>query len=250
MALRRALPSSHVTAERVAAAAGIGPAMTAVSPYLDALAGRAAGLFAPHTEVSITLRHHGANVRAASSDDRAARCDQVENRLDDGPCITAMEQLAAELVPDVAAEARWAAWCAQATEERFASALAMPAHVAHGFSLAVNFYSSLPDPWQPRALVAADAFAQRVALAVSSRLQLATAAHDGTIADPTTTVEQAVGATMECNACTAQEARDLLLETARVRGVALEVVAATILDALSHAERPGPLLDASRAAHG
>ena len=206
-----------------------------MSPYLYDHAMRAATHFGNGTQASITFRHHRAVIRAASSDDASARCDQVEALTDDGPCVLAMERLHAVLIPHLDDEPRWANWRKQAAHEGFNSALAIGAHVAPGMDVSLNLYSPATDPWDARALVAADGFTQRIARTMSLGMQLSD------LTEPLERVEltgpeligQAVGATMDCNGCTADHALELLIGAAANRNVGLEEVAATVLLALT-----------------
>ena len=209
--------------------------MSATSPYLLAYAVDAASRFTPSTDASILLRHHGANVRAASSSPGAARCDQVEARTDQGPCIEAVEKLGAVLVPEVAAEDRWPDWRVQATREGYASSLAMPAVVTQGVAVSLNLYSPEVDPWDGQALVGADACTQEIARAVGLRLQLSAAvarARPDEGWSSQDVVENAVALTTECNACTPDEARAILEGAARRRDLRLEAIAESIVRAL------------------
>lgn len=209
--------------------------MTHASPYLYGHAMRAATHFGNGTQASITFRHHGAIIRAASSDDASARCDQVEALTDDGPCVAAMERLHAILVPHLDSDPRWPHWRKQAVDEGFASALAMGAHVAPGIDVSLNLYSTRPDPWDADALVAADNFAQRIARTMSLRVQLSALAEPEEYVELTgpELIGQAVGATMQCNGCSADEALELLTGAAANRNIGPEEVAATVLLALT-----------------
>ncbi len=231
---------------------GSGSLMDDVSPYLYSYAMRAATHFRAGTQASITFRHHGATVRAASSDERSARCDQVE-ALTDGPCVAALDRSAPVLVPDLHAERRWTEWRSRAVAEGFTSALAAPAHVGPGMDVALNLYSQRRDPWDERAVCDADTFARRIAGAIGMRVHFSTDDPPQVYADLTgpQVVAQAVRAVMQCNACDRGEALDILLSASRHRNVDLEHVAATVLLALTGVaagSEPRASQDAGRAA--
>ncbi|MFS0699538.1 ANTAR domain-containing protein [Cellulomonas sp. 179-A 4D5 NHS] len=208
--------------------------MTELSPYLHELVVQAAAHFGDHTQASITFAHHGALVRPASSDDRSARCDQVEARTGAGPCIQAMGQLHAVLVPRVL-DATWVEWRAQATVEGFVSALAMPARVAPGLDVALNLYSRVTDPWDAQALADADTHAQGIADAIRARLDSPTQLMDIALREALSTravIEQAVGVLMHANACTPDEAMASLLEMSTGTDLDVEQVARFVLRTL------------------
>jgi len=216
--------------------------MDPTSSYLYGHAMRAAAHFAEGTQASITLRHHGAYLRAASSDDRAARCDQVEALHGDGPCITSLEQRHPVVVHDVERLDRWEDWRAQAVAEGFTAGVAMPAPVVPGIDVALNLYAKAAGPWGERTLREADEYARRIAHAISLRVHLSngpTPPAEGVGPEPAhraagpTVVEEAIGAVMHCNGCSADEALHILVSASRHRNVGLDEVAGTVLQALT-----------------
>lgn len=115
------------------------------------------------TSCSLILRMEQGLLRVASSDARAAACDDAEVAERGGPCVLAMDQLAGVIVPDVSLETRWPGWVAAAEAGGFRSGAALPAYVRDGVVLALNLYSEQLDPWDAEALVWADGYAQQVA---------------------------------------------------------------------------------------
>lgn len=208
-----------------------------ISSYLEECAVRAASVLGADVETSITMRQDGVSLRAGSSTDAAARCDQTEALTDEGPCIDAMDLRKKLEVPDVSEEERWQAWREQTLREGFASVLAVPAEVAPGLAIALNLYSRTVDRWDWPLQRAAEAYAELVASAVRLHLRFAdlddaTAGIYRSMSDRMA-VEQAVGAIMEANQCSAEEARRILKSGSEHRNVAERDVAETILRALA-----------------
>lgn len=207
-----------------------------ISSYLGDCAERAAGVLGVDVDASITMRQNGITLRAGSSNDAAKRCDQAEALADQGPCNDAMDLRKLQEVPDLAEEERWPAWREQTLREGYASVLAVPAEVVPGLSIALNLYSRTVDRWDWPLQRAAEAYAELVASAV--RLQLRFADLDESAAgvlqsmSDRVAVEQAVGAIMEANGCSADEARRVLASASDNRNVAEREVAETILRAL------------------
>ena len=135
---------------------------------IDDVLREAAERIGQSTSCSVIVRRGGGHARVASSDARAAACDDAEVSTGRGPCVLAMDQLAGVLVPDLAEEDRWDEWCRVAIEQGFRSAAALPAFIADDTVAAINLYSDLRDPWDAEALVRADAEVQRVAAALAS----------------------------------------------------------------------------------
>ncbi|GEM_PF-1986792 len=134
--------------------------------FLDQFAREAAARVAAPTECSIILRRLHLLRYVASSGERAARCDRVEVAAGEGPCVSAIQQLRGELVPDIAADDRWPAWKDAASELGFRSAAALPALVDAETTVALNLYSDELDPWDRDLLVGMDGYAQEIAEAI------------------------------------------------------------------------------------
>lgn len=216
--------------------------------YLDELARDVAGSFADAAGSSITFQHHGAMLRVASSDEPSARCDQVESRLHHGPCLEAMESQEAVLMPRIADVTRWPEWREQALREGYLSAVAVPAPVAPEVAVALNVYFRRPAPWDDALLAVAQEHARTIARAVQARLALLTAAHAASevraAVSTRETVDHAVGAIMHCNACTPEEALDVLRRTGADADVSIETAARIVVGVLSGAPRVSrPRLD-------
>jgi hypothetical protein len=197
---------------------------------------RAATILGHGLEVSVTMRQAGVSVRAGSSTEAAARCDQAEVLDDAGPCVDAMNDGGHRLVASVAEAPGWERWSRQCVEEGYASALAVPAIVTEDVAVALNLYSRTPDPWTPELLTAADSYAQLAASAVRLRLELAdledsTAGFYRDMSD-TVATERAVGAIMQTNRCTAEEARRIIDSASRHRNVSPREIAEALLRAL------------------
>lgn len=142
-----------------------------MTSYLDEHAVRAAEALGPGVETSITVRHHGATVRVASTDERAAACDQVEARIEDGPCVVAMAGLDPVVIPDVAAEWRWPTWTRTVLDHGFASVVALPAPVDTAVAVALNLYGPPGHPWEPAQLEAGRRAAEGAAGDLRGRLR-------------------------------------------------------------------------------
>lgn len=211
--------------------------MTEISSYLDELAREVAQSFGGSAGSSITFQHHRAMLRVASSDEASARCDQVESRLRSGPCLQAMQTQEPVLLPRITGVTRWPEWREQAVHEGFVSAVAVPAPVAPDVAVALTVYSRSPEPWDDATLAATQQHARTVARAVQGRLVLITAAHAAnevrTAVGRRVTVEHAVGAIMQCNACTPDEAREVLRRTCAEVDVSLETAARIVVGVLS-----------------
>lgn len=217
-------------------------ALETVQEHLDDLASRAAHHLGPDIECSIILRHAGEDRRVASSSRRSAVCDDTENAAGDGPCLTAMTELHAVLIPDVLAEPSWPAWRRQALVQGFRSAAAFPALVAPDVDIAFNLYSEAFDPWTRDVVVQADLYAQEVARVAGLALEVAglTRAHAElrSTVEAERAVDLAVGVTMAREGWAPDAAREHLRSVAASRGVDLVVLAREVVDGVTARAHP------------
>ncbi len=148
-------------------------AAPSVRDHLDDFALRAGRHLGTDTDVSITLRYAGRDRLAASSDPRAARCDEVEYSTGAGPCITAMDLMQVVLVPDILDDTRWEAWRRASLDEGYRAGAGVPAHVTDGVEIVLNLYAEHVDAWDRTAILRADTFAQHVAVTMGLCLEVA-----------------------------------------------------------------------------
>jgi hypothetical protein len=209
----------------------------AVDTYLQEYAARAAGALGPGLEVSITVREHGITLLAGSSAPAAARCDQAEVRSGEGPCIQAAVDRSLHVVQSVAQETRWDAWRRQSAREGFTRSLAVPAAVGPSVMTTLDVYSRGPEEWAASLIQTAQSCADLVAAAVGLHLQFAdledaAAGLYRTMSDAAA-VERAIGAIMANNACSRDEAHQVLRAASQRQGISERDVAESFLRALA-----------------
>ncbi|QTE30395.1 GAF and ANTAR domain-containing protein [Pengzhenrongella sicca] len=208
-----------------------------IEAYLEDFTSRAASYLGAGTQCGITLRHLGRDRRAASSDERAARCDDVEVATGAGPCLTAMDERRTLTTREIWRDDRWIAWRDAAELEGFRSAAAVPASAGGGTEIALNLYSEQADPWDPERLVRAAMFADQIAQVMALCIRIA----EQTVinADLTaamasrSTIDQAIGIIMAQNRCSAEDAFAILRRASSHRNVKLRVVAAAVVQGIT-----------------
>ncbi|MBF0689756.1 MAG: ANTAR domain-containing protein [Cellulomonas sp.] len=208
-----------------------------MTTYLDDHARAASDEMGEGYEASITVRHHGAVLRAASSSPGAARCDLVEARMDEGPCLEAMDGLGRVAVRVVGEERRWPHWSARTLDEGFVACVALPVRVAQETVLAINYYvapvAAGDPPWDvAERRVQTVAGQMRARLDVASTGLLALQAPD-TLEGDQAVVDRAVGAAMQCNQVDAADAYQVLARAASERGVTLVQMSHDLLAVLA-----------------
>jgi len=223
-----------------------------VDGYLEEFARTASGALGMGTQCSVTLRHLGHDRRAASSDARAARCGNVAIAARSGPGLTALDEHRTVVGTEIGASARWLRWRAAALHEGFLSVVAVAADAGPGASIALTLYSEDRNPWSPELMGKAEVFAQQIARVMALCLTIADQARQITDQEivssdlqtamaSRSTIDQAIGAIMAQNRCSAQEGFDILRLASSHRNVKLRQVASELLRGISAAPAPGKL---------
>lgn len=214
-----------------------------VRDHLADFALRASRHLGSGTEVSISMRHAGTDRLVASSSGRATRCDEVEYRTGEGPCIAAMDLMQVVLVPDLVEESRWGPWRRASLDEGYRSGAGVPAHVADGVEVVLNLYSEQVDPWDADLIVRADTYAQQVAVTVGLCLQVAQLA--AAYADAQAALRELerltalVVAAVVDDGASAPALRDRIAEVARTAGPEAPAVVRSLLHEVTAGSR-GP----------
>jgi GAF domain-containing protein len=97
-----------------------------IDDFLHELAVIATRQVAGDLSCAMTLRQSGRPVTVACSDPVAARVDEVQYRLDDGPCLHAMRDGEVVIIEDTAEQAHWPEFEAEAAAAGIRSCLALP----------------------------------------------------------------------------------------------------------------------------
>ena len=196
--------------------------------YLERYAIAAAAALGPGMHVSITFRHAGATLWVASSSESSARCDRVEARDEDGPCIAAMRSMRTIRVADVATDGRWPRWGSRAEAEGFRWFAAVPGAVGDDAAVALNVYAGDAPLSDVERMVAPSL----AALAADVAERLARTADGGEADEPSgrDLVERAVGVLMQAKDCASGQARTLLRTMAGAAGASLPTMARRLLE--------------------
>lgn len=188
-----------------------------------------------HAGVSV-IRHKRPEA-VASSDPAAHALDELQNGFGDGPCLTALRSLTTVLVPDTAAEHRWAPYVAVAAANGVCSILAVPLDLAGDAEAVLNLYSGRTHGFSAEDVSTAEAFAEQAAGSVRLVLritQLSDARNDlATAMKSRTVIDMAVGAIMAENRCSRDTAFSILTRASSSRNLKLRDVAASVIASIS-----------------
>jgi hypothetical protein len=204
--------------------------------HLTMLATKAAFHLGPDRACSITASDGEGVRRVASSDPRAAHCDEVEVAADDGPCLDALRDLQVVQVPDIRSARHWDAWARVADGVGFRSAVAFPCHLDGSATATLNVYATTTGGWDLDTFAVCDSYAELVAAMVDMCARIddlgaqRAALQDALAAEAV--IQRAVGAIMATHGCDRAEAMHVLRRGARRGSVDLPDTARAVLEGL------------------
>lgn len=182
----------------------------------------------PCETASITLANTRGEVRsAATSSHRALRNDEIQQELQDGPCVAAALHDPVVAIPDLSDEQRWPRWAARAREELgYGSGLCLRLFTHERGMGALNLFSSEPKQFGE------DEEHEAVALAAQAAVALAAAEnieHLNSALTSRTVIGQATGIVMVQYGLTSIQAFDVLKRLSSERNRKLALIAQDVV---------------------
>ncbi|MCU1667589.1 MAG: hypothetical protein JWP40_516 [Blastococcus sp.] len=185
-----------------------------VAGFLDSLVRWAVDSTPGAEACGLTLEQAGRGRTVTYSGELAARGDERQYELDDGPCLQAMRSGQVVTVTDMAAERRWGLYPQRAVDAGVCSSLSLPLSVGDQGRGALNLYATRPDAFTDADVRAGHSWAGQAsgALSVAWRMAERQATLDNLTQGMVTrqVIGQAIGLLMAQRRCTAEEAFGLL----------------------------------------
>jgi len=211
-----------------------------VGDFLRRLVVGAVGTLGRDLSAAVALVRDGRPAIGASSDARAAQCDEALFAQCDETALGAMQAGTVLLIDDLAADERFSAYrhLGRALASGARSALLLPLDGGPDAIGALNLYSGRPQAFG----TTRQSRAQEFALEASRALTLAVRrAHDLEVTDQLraalgsrSTIDQGIGIIMGQNRCDASTAFAILRSASQHRNMKLRLVSAEIITAVSH----------------
>ncbi|PWW20906.1 ANTAR domain-containing protein [Geodermatophilus normandii] len=205
-----------------------------VAGFLDSLVRWAVERTPGAEACGLTLEQTGGPRTVTYSGELAARGDERQYELDDGPCLQSLRTGRVVRVPDMAREQRWGRYPRRALDAGVHASLSFPLTVGTRGRGALNLYASRPDAFTDADERLGRSWAAQAsgALSVAWRMAAGEETVDNLTQAVTTRQEigQAVGLLMAQRRCTADEAFALLKGASqrsneKLREVAQRIVA-------------------------
>ncbi|HEY5358916.1 MAG TPA: GAF and ANTAR domain-containing protein [Streptosporangiaceae bacterium] len=204
-----------------------------IEEFVHELAVQAASLVAGSLSCGVTIRRASEAATVACSDDLAAQVNELHYRLGEGPCLTALEDGCLVRSADLATEARWPRFAAEARQAGISSCLSLPLVARDDTVGALNLYSRQRQAFGPAQARRAQRFADNAASALALGLQLASyaALTDQLRASLASraAIDQALGIIMVRQRCTQDTAFAALRAASQNRNVKLHDVAVEVV---------------------
>jgi len=214
-----------------------------VEQFLHEMAVMAARLVRRGLSCGMTMQPRGKPVTVACSDQVAARVDEVQYELGDGPCLHAMRDGHMVRIRDTAEKASWPGFEAQAASYGIRSCLALPLNADGKPVGALNLYSREASAFGVAEARRAEDFAENASGALSLAVRLAS--HAALIEQlrssliSRTVIDQALGIIMAREQCNQGRAFAILRSASQNSNRKLRDIAAAVVTSIT-GEPPQP----------
>ncbi|MEV7663022.1 GAF and ANTAR domain-containing protein [Paenarthrobacter sp. NPDC089316] len=185
-------------------------------------------------DCAVTLRRRKRTATVAGSSERAIELDRLEQSLQEGPCLTALDKGRPVLLADVETDTNWPEYSRLLAAEGVHSALGVPMVLGETSEAVLNFFAPAPGLFTEEVIREAAAFADvagstiRLAIRIENTDQL-NADLKAAMASRTA-IDLACGVIMAQNRCSQDEAFKLLTTASSHRNQKLRAVAEEILE--------------------
>jgi GAF domain-containing protein len=215
-----------------------------VEHFLHEMAVLAARLVSGGASCGMTMRSNGKLATVACSDDLAARVDEAQYELDDGPCLHAIRDGHMVRIEDTAEKARWPEFEAQAAAQGIRSCLALPLSADGKPVGALNLYAREASAFGTAEERRAENFAQSASGVLSLAMRLAS---DAALIDQLrssltsrTVIDQALGIIMAREHCNQARAFAILRSASQNSNVKLRDIASAVVTSVTGEPPPPP----------
>jgi GAF domain-containing protein len=173
-------------------------------------------------QAGISLLQNRVVQTPASVGDIAERCDKLQERLGDGPCVTALLEAEVIRIDDILTDRRWPEFANGAAKLGVRSMLACRLATQRDKLGALNLYSTEPEAFNEHSEAMAIGYAAHVSLALSA---LDREANLRRAMQSREVIGQAMGILMERHRITASQAFDVMVHASQRSNIKLRTIA-------------------------
>lgn len=182
----------------------------------------------------MTLGRRKRTATIGGSSDQAMLLDRIEQSLEQGPCIDALESGRPVLLDDALSSPQWSDYCQALAAAGMRSTLGVPMELEQGSAAVLNFFAPRPGTFTRSVVADSLTFAGiaskalRVALRITA---LNEAAEDLDAAmGSRSVIDTACGVIISQNRCTHEEAFEILKKASNDRNQKLNELARALVD--------------------
>ncbi|MBT2588564.1 GAF and ANTAR domain-containing protein [Arthrobacter sp. ISL-95] len=220
--------------ELVTGTADIKGILQGVTGFASAAMSQAAGAT---IDCALTLRRRKRTATIAGSSEKAERLDRIEQSLEQGPCVDAINLGRPVLLADVATDTCWPDYSRVLAAEGVRSALGVPMDLGETSEAVLDFFAPATGLFTENVITEAAAFAEVAGSTLRLAIRIETAdqlnADLKTAMASRTLIDLARGVIMAQNRCSPEEAFKMLGQASSHRNQKLHTVAADIIAHLS-----------------
>lgn len=169
----------------------------------------------------------------ATSHPRVKAMDELQYAYGDGPCLTALRDIATVYIPTLHDESRWPHYCSTAWSEGIRSILSVPLPLEGEASAALNLYAAQTHAFSAEAIQRAEAHAGQASKALRLAVRIAQLREDrenlAAALESRTIIDLATGIIMAQNQCNQDTAVRILRSASNTRNRKLREVAAMLV---------------------
>jgi AmiR/NasT family two-component response regulator len=192
---------------------------------------------------SIVLQRHGAIITVAATDDLAEATDRLQDKLGEGPCLTALAGPGASLANDLATERRWPAFAARADAELDVRAvlslrLCIDVDDLETTGAGLNIYSTTRGGYTPDSVVVGTLLAAHASTALVASHNRHHREHLEEALRTNREIGMAIGILMDQRKATRDAAFNLLRTASQRSNRKLRSIAAEVVETGTLAETP------------
>lgn len=174
------------------------------------------------------LQPGGKETILAATDDLARDLDELQEKLDEGPCVEAMRQVALVRAPHLRHEQRWASYVAEAVQRGLRAQISVKVRLDQVGTLGgLNVYSTSSDDITDEAAAMTELFAVQAAVALGGAQQRR---HLTQALASRQLIGQAVGLVMERYSLDEHQAFKFLVRMSTTTNTKLNVIAQDLVE--------------------
>ncbi|MDI2037141.1 GAF and ANTAR domain-containing protein [Paenarthrobacter nitroguajacolicus] len=192
-------------------------------------------------ECAVTLGRRKRTATIGGSSPRALLLDRIEQSLEQGPCIDALESGRPVLLDDALSSPQWSDYCQALSAAGMRSTLGVPMELEQNSAAVLNFFAPMPGTFTRDVVADALTFAGISAKALRVAIRITTLNEAAENLDAAmqnrSVIDTACGVIISQNRCTADEAFRILKKASNDRNQKLNELALALVNGVA-ARRP------------